>query len=363
MTKWDDQQANGRGPLRLDPFLDPKPWGGHELRRIGFVLPDDTLIGEAHLTASGATVAEGPLAGTTLGELVAADPEGTSGALGLRATGGVPVFPLLIKLIDAHDVLSVQVHPNDDEARAQQSLGKTEAWHVLSAGVDSELYLGLHTPSDLAELEIRARRGARTSGFLRAIPARPGETVLIPAGTIHALGAGIMVYEIQQPSGITYRLDDWGRVGTDGKPRDLHLDQSLAVAKPAYQPEPIAPVAIAPGQALLAACRYFALERLALSPEQTVSIDHPGSPAVVTLLDGNGVISAAGMELTIRPGETVVVFPRDMPATLRSEPTTLTALHGWVPDLAVDVAGPARAAGASDQEIAALAGPLDDLQT
>ena len=361
MTKRGDESARSQGPLRLDPYLDPKPWGGHGLRRIGFVLPDDTLIGEAHLTASGATVADGPLMGKTLGELVAADPEGTIGALGLRVTGGEPVFPLLIKLIDAHDVLSVQVHPNDDEARAQHSLGKTEAWHVLSAGVESELYLGLHTPSDLAELGIRARAGARTSGFLRAIPARPGETVLIPAGTIHALGAGIMVYEIQQPSGITYRLDDWGRVGTDGKPRELHLDQSLAVAKPAYQPEPIAPVPIAPGRSLLAACRYFSLERLALAPEQTVSIDHPESPAVVTLLDGNGIISAAGEELTIRPGETVVVFPRDMPAMLRSTPTTLTALHGWVPDLAADVVNPARLAGASDREIAALAGPLGNL--
>jgi hypothetical protein len=82
----------------------------------------------------------------------------------------------------------------------------------------------------------------------------------------------------------------------------------------------------------------------------------------VTLLDGNGVISAAGNELTVRPGETVVIFPRDMPATLRSEPTTLTALHGWVPDLEADVVSPARTAGASDREIAALAGPLGGLR-
>ena len=361
MANHDDQPAIARGPIRLNPHLDPKPWGGQGLRHIGFVFPDDAVIGEAHLTAPGAVVADGPLAGQTLGEIVLADPEGTIGALGLRATAGAPVFPLLIKLIDAHDVLSVQVHPDDEEARALGSPGKTEAWHVLSAGIESELYLGLHTPSDLDELAIRARSGARTSSFLRAIPARPMETVLIPAGTIHALGAGIMVYEIQQPSGITYRLDDWGRMGSDGKSRELHIDESLAVAKPAYQPEPIAPIEIEQGRTLLTACRYFALEKLSLTPDQTVTIDHPGSPAVLTLLDGNGIVSAAGKRIDIRPGETVVIFPRDMPATLHATPTTLTALHGWVPDLTAEIVHPALAAGASNARIAALAGPLNDL--
>src|SRR3954451_13901740 len=142
MASHDDQLVLERGPVRLSPYLDPKPWGGQGLRRIGFVFPEDAVIGEAHLTAPGAIVADGPLAGQTLEALVLADPAGTIGALGLRATGGAPVFPLLIKLIDAHDVLSVQVHPDDEEARVLGSPGKTEAWHVLSAGIDSELYLG-----------------------------------------------------------------------------------------------------------------------------------------------------------------------------------------------------------------------------
>ena len=124
---------------------------------------------------------------------------------------------------------------------------------------------------------------------------------------------------------------------------------------------PIAPIDIEPGRSLLTACRYFALEKLALAPDQTVTIDHSGSPAVLTLLDGNGVVSAAGTRLEIRPGETVVIFPRDMPATLHADPTTLTALHGWVPDLAAEIMLPAMAAGASNARIAALAGPLDDL--
>jgi len=170
-----------------------------------------------------------------------------------------------------------------------------------------------------------------------------------------------MVYEIQQPSGITYRLDDWGRMGSDGKPRELHIDQSLAVANPAYQPAPIAPIETEPGRSLLTACRYFALEKLALMPDQTVTIDHPGSPAVLTLLDGNGLVSAAGKRTELRPGETVVIFPRDMPATLHADPTTLSALHGWVPDLAAEIVQPALAAGASNAQLSALAGPLDDL--
>lgn len=355
------EQAGGYGVLRLVPALDAKPWGGRKLKQMGMRVPADTIIGEAHLTGAAATVNGGPFDGATLGELVARDPEGIAGRLGLAATGGLPIFPVLIKLIDANDVLSVQVHPGDAEAKSLDSVGKTEAWHVLSSNVGSGLYLGLNDPAQFDELAMLARSGGRTSSLLREIPARPQETVLIPAGTIHALGAGILVYEIQQPSGITFRFDDWGRVGADGQPRKLHIEESIAVSHPDLQPKPLVPIEIAPGRSLLVACRYFALEKLQLHAEEERTVEHEGSPAAITVLDGDGEIEAGGMVTRIQPGETVVVAPGELPAVVRSRYTTLNVLHGWVPELARDIVAPARAVGASDELIAALAGPRDDL--
>lgn len=356
------ERPDSYGVIKLAPALDAKPWGGQELERMGMRLPPGEIIGEAHLTGAAARINGGPFDGQTLGELVARDPDGIAGRLGLAATGGKPVFPLLIKLIDANDVLSVQVHPGDEEANALGSVGKTEAWHVLSAKVGAGLYLGLHDPAQFDELTLLARAGGRTSALLREIPARPQETVLIPAGTIHALGAGVLVYEIQQPSGITFRFDDWGRVGADGKPRELHIEESISVSRPELQPEPIQPIDVAPGHSLLTACRYFALEKIELRAGDETEIAHEGSPAAITLLDGDGEVEVRGEAVRIQPGETVIVVPGDLPAVVRSRLTTLTALHGWVPDLSRDIVEPALAAGAGEETIAALAGPLDDLR-
>jgi mannose-6-phosphate isomerase len=318
-----------RGPIKLAAALDPKPWGGRGLERFGFDLPAGELIGEALLTGSAARVMDGPDAGTTLGDLVMADPIWLCGERGLAATGGLPRFPLLTKLIDAREVLSVQVHPDDDAARALGGVGKTEAWHVLAAEPESLLYVGLSDPAGLPEIARLARAGERTGSLLRSHRAQPGETLLIPAGTIHAIGGGLLIYEIQQPSGITYRFDDWGRVGSDGQPRELHIEKSLAVARPDLQPEPILPVSAGPGRTLLVAHRYFSLERIDQAAASAISIDHPGSPAVVTVLSGAGVIEAAGISVSLSAGETAIVPPADLPATLRST-TGLTALHGWV---------------------------------
>jgi mannose-6-phosphate isomerase len=314
----------------LEPALDPKPWGGRALERFRFDLPHDTPVGEALLTGSAARVRSGPLAGSTLGELVAADPAWICGERGLAATGGLPLFPLLVKLIDAQEVLSVQVHPDDAAAAPLGGVGKTEAWHIIAADPGSLLYIGLNDPADFAELARRSRAGERTGDLLRAHVAQPGETLLIPAGTIHAIGGGLLIYEIQQPSGITYRFDDWGRVGSDGRPRELHIEESLAVAKPDLRPEPISPLAIAPGRALLVSHRYFSLERIDVPAGRAVTIEHAGSPAVVTLLEGAGELEAAGVAIPMTAGSTAVIPPGDLPGTLRST-AGLTALHGWVP--------------------------------
>src|SRR6476469_9287078 len=194
------------GPCRTTPKLDAKPWGGRRLAEFGIPLPAGARIGEALLTAPEAVLGSGPFTGQTLGDVVARDLETFLGVDGLAVAAGRPLFPLLVKLIDAERALSIQVHPNDAQAPAG-SPGKTEAWHVLAARPDAVIYAGLRDDVNLAQVAAAARAGRPLVDLLRAIPASVGMTILAPAGTIHALGAGLMVYEIQQPSAITYRLD------------------------------------------------------------------------------------------------------------------------------------------------------------
>jgi mannose-6-phosphate isomerase len=320
------------GPLVLRPHLDAKPWGGRRLERFGFDLPPDAPIGEALITAAEAVVARGAPAGYTLGEVVAANPEGVLGPSGLRATGGRPIFPLLIKLLDALEVLSIQVHPDDARAPAG-SLGKTEAWHVLEAGPGAVLYLGLQPGVTATQLAALARTGASTAGLLREVAAVPGTTFLLPAGTVHALGSGIVIYEIQQPSAITYRFDDWGRVDASGRSRELHVEEALAVLDPEFRPEPIPPAPLptsAGSRELLVSCRYFAAERIRLAAREALDLQAEGSPQALTLLSGTAGIEVAGRDERLVAGETAVTLAASGPARLRAE-TALTSIRGWVP--------------------------------
>lgn len=318
------------------PRLDVKPWGGRNLGRYGLDLPPGERIGEALVTAGDARVTAGYGQGRTLGDLVESDPAAHLGPVSIAAVGGRAVFPLLVKLIDAAENLSIQVHPNDDEARPLDRLGKTEAWHVLDAEPGASLYLGLQDGIDAVTFrETAARLDGSSAALTRTVPARPGATVLIPAGTIHALGAGVMVYEVQQPSDVTYRLDDWGRVDERGQPRDVHLDEGLAVLRTESMPNPVGPEA--PGQRrgdcrLLTACRYFALERLALDEGEDQAIGRPGSPCVVTMLEGAATIG----NLEIDAGSSAVVWPTAVPAMLRAASRCGTLLT-YVPDLGGDV--------------------------
>src|SRR5215213_7938853 len=261
------------GPVKLQPRLDPKPWGGRQLEAWGIPLPPGETIGEALLTDPEATVASGATPGTSLGELASRDPGSWIGDRGLEATGGRAIFPLLVKLIDGQADLSIQVHPDDRTAAAAGlGTGKTEAYHVLAANPGSIIYLGLDpgvTPDEFATSCRRANGSA--ASCLRHVPATPGMTVLIPAGTPHALGAGVIVYEIQQPSNVTFRLDDWGRVDASGMARALHHSEGLALVNPRSRPEPIPRVPLdtldncSVGRAFLVATPYFALERIVLT--------------------------------------------------------------------------------------------------
>jgi mannose-6-phosphate isomerase len=172
-----------------------------------------------------------------------------------------------------------------------------------------------------------------------------------------------LVYEVQQPSAITYRLDDWGRVDAAGNPREMHIEQGLAVTIPTYRPEVIPPVSLASTvgrRYLLVACRYFALEWMALAAGREERIVAPGSPHVVTCLRGAIHLWANGVERMVGAGGTAALLAASGDGRIRAVSSAIL-LHAWVPDLARDIVGPARAAGASDEALTRLAGPLDDI--
>lgn len=191
-----------------------------------------------------------------------------------------PYFPVLIKLIDSESNLSIQVHPSDDYAlKNENSFGKTEMWHIIAAKPGAGLYLGFKHETN--EEEVRARIKDNTlTDLLQFIPVKPGENYFIPSGTVHAIGAGVTLAEIQQNSNLTYRLYDYGRLGKDGKPRELHVDKAMKVVS--FKPyEPIRFPSPVMGE-----CSYF---RSILGKVEKGVIGAPkDSFASITFLSGEG---------------------------------------------------------------------------
>lgn len=355
------------GPLRVTPRLDAKPWGGARLAGLGFAVEGQEPLGEVVMTATGNRVAGGPHDGTTLGELIGADAVAMIGWRGLAATGGRALFPLLVKLIDAAEPLSIQVHPDDGRAAATDALGKTEAWHILAVEPGAGYYAGLVDGAGVDDLERAVREAPGTvAGLVREVAARAGETVLFPAGTLHALGAGVMVYELQQASEITYRLDDWGRVGSDGRPRTMHVAESLEAVDPSLRPEVIPPVRLLGGEVerdVLVACHHFALDRFRIAASRSAVLEARDTAQTVTVVGGAVELRAsgpAGVRFRVGVGETVVVPAVVASVEVRAvEPATV--LRAWVPDLQEDIVAPALAVGCGRGALAALSAPIDDV--
>lgn len=343
------------------PRFDRKPWGGRGLSRFGLDLPGEGPIGEALLTSRDVTISGGYGAGSTLGALIDDAPVQHLGRRAQAILGGRSLFPLLVKLIDAKDNLSIQVHPDGAGAEPYNALGKTEVWHVLAAGPGARLFAGLRPGVELdAFMTSAGARDGSTATLMRTIPAVSGSTLLLPAGTVHALGAGVVVYEIQQPSDLTFRIDDWGRTDAQGQSRELHVEQGRAAVRPAIMPELIRPIrrrAAIGERHLLSACRYFALERIALPAGGTVLIEAEDSPVVVTVLSGSAHLG----ERALGAGTSGVIWPLRARATALRATAPMVAFVGWVPDLLNDVIVPGRASGAGDEAIAALSGSLNDV--
>jgi mannose-6-phosphate isomerase len=295
-------------PLRFEPILREYLWGG---RRLGSELgkpigPGDHYAESWEIVDHGndqSIVAAVPLAGTTLHELVSQHGEALLGRHYPRRQ-----FPLLFKFLDACDVLSVQVHPNDEQAALLDppDLGKTEAWVVLAADPQAEIYAGLRSGVDRQQLACAVADG-RCDECLHVVRPAVGDCFLIEAGTVHALGGGLLIAEIQQASDTTFRLFDWNRVDRDGRPRRLHIEEALAAID--FARGPVGPRVPQPTDRphveRLAACEKFVLDRWRIdlaAPLATNERFH-----ILSVVAGGVSVSASGAEHSLARGGTLLV--------------------------------------------------------
>ncbi|WP_339303288.1 type I phosphomannose isomerase catalytic subunit [Paenibacillus sp. FSL R5-0519] len=320
-------------PLQFQPEFKERVWGGRALEQFG-LMPPEGHIGEGWMIAdhpNGTTkVLNGALAGKGLDEV--REQLGTEwlGTKGVSEKGGR--FPLLIKLLDCNDDLSVQVHPTDEyEALPPGELGKTEMWYVLDAKPGAHIIYGLNEGVDRATLKEALENGT-VMDTLRQVPVEAGDTFFIPAGTVHALCAGVVVAEIQQNSDTTYRIYDYNRPGLDGKPRELHVEDSLNVT--AYEGAGASTMKTnnaTPGEWLkLAECPYFVVEKGVVTERWELSTN-PDSFTILVVCEGEGTLEwahAASDRIELKAGQCYL-----LPANLGSYTLNgnTTVLRSYLP--------------------------------
>ncbi len=295
------------GPLRFQPIFRPYLWGGRRLQTmLNKKIPDDGVWAESwEIVDHGqdqSVVVAGPFEGRTLGELIQSDPHAV---LGLDANPEIG-FPLLLKYLDCNRVLSVQVHPDDayGARMAKPDLGKTEAWYVVDAEPGALIYAGLKPGIDRLALAEAIAEG-RTEETLQTLAPKAGDCVFIPAGTIHALGAGLVVAEIQQASDTTFRLFDWNRVGDDGKSRPLHIEQALEVID--YNQNDVAFVERCRSELgygdLLVDCDKFRLLEL----KKSAAIETDNGFVVVSVVKGQAILKSRNGVEKLALGESILI--------------------------------------------------------
>ena len=282
-------------PFLLIPIFDERPWGVRDLRPI-YTRVVNERIGESWLTWEDNRVANGPLAGRTLGELSKQYRRDLVGA----AAYCDDRFPLLVKFLFTRDKLSVQVHPDDEQARRSgQPCGKTECWYALMAKPGAQVALGLKPGTTLEDFE-QAIRDKRAEELLNWVDVHQGDMLYVAAGTVHTIGGGMILVETQQTSDITYRLYDYGR------PRELHIAEGLAATKLHTNAGTVVRRA-SDGPDVLVRSPFFQVEKVKLREPLHAEVK-PASPQVVVAIDGAGIVESQGMEpISFATGEAVVI--------------------------------------------------------
>lgn len=303
--------------MRLEPVVKEVVWGGRWLAdALGRPGAAGARLGESWEAFSGSAITDGEFAGSTIGELFAVHGAAMFGS----AAAGCPRFPLLVKFIDACENLSIQVHPNDRLAMEREGYpyGKTEFWYVLEAVPGAEIVYGLSGDS-VDRADIGAALAEGRSDIWRRVPVRPGDVVFIPAGTVHALTQGVVVYELQQDCDITYRLYDWGRTG-----REIHVEKGLqsidcdSPTREVTRPEMRTVDGVSAID--LAVCNYFRATHYEVS--HSVSFPPRADSFVLwTCIDGKFTLSSGESSMTLRRGDTVFVPANTVIALTSAGPT------------------------------------------
>lgn len=333
-------------------------WGGQRLAAwLELPEPRPTQLGETWQVFDTNEILNGPLAGKTLAQ---ATREYGVQLVGTRTMDRYGAdFPLLAKFIDANDRLSIQVHPDDEYAHTHEAAtgfhGKTEAWYILDATPGADIIYGLSQTCSREEFAA-AVAAENLEPLLHRLPVAAGDVVFVPARTLHAINAGIMLFEIQQKSDLTYRVYDYGRRDAKtGQPRELHLDKALDVID--FTPAPrtkTAPLPLDPeNRVLLVACPYFALERWTIIDQRKLATD-PGSFEIVTVIEGAAALNTSNNAALLQRGDSVVLPAMLGDYTIRNthSEAALQILRVYVPDLERDLIAPLRAQGYDDERIA-----------
>ncbi len=298
-------------PLRFEPIYQYRIWGGRHLADLLTApLPGDGPIGEAWLLSDrddhSSKVAAGPLKGSTIRQLLEQSPDEMLGKL----AGRFQRFPVLLKFLDAHEKLSVQVHPEDGQTDfiPAGETGKTEAWVVLKAEAVSRIYAGLKTGTTKDDLK-RALASREVPNVLASFAPKVGDAVFLRAGTVHSLG-GLVVFEVQENSDVTFRLNDWDRVDPQtGKPRPLQVEQAIAcIDFKQVEIGPVAPVMeeVAPVlRERLFHCKHFFVWRH--EGHSPFTVGAVGTPRVLVCLDGAGELENEGASYSLGKGEVLLL--------------------------------------------------------
>ncbi len=293
-------------PIRLESSLHQTLWGGRRFERDEWkrLPPGIELIGEAWETEINTIAQNHPYQGKSLGALVEEFGDALLGEQTIAIFGHR--FPLLAKFIDANAKLSVQVHPDDDYAAHYEAgkLGKTECWYVLDAAPGASIIHGFKTSTSRGAVQ-QAIEAVTLESLLEEVTVSPGDVIFVPAGTVHAIGSGVMLYELQEYSDITYRMYDYGRLTAAGTPRELHIERALDVARYDRSPRVKVRPVFLPGwpgcsDRCLVACRYFALHELVLG--------HPGEDLGYMNDETKQscvILTSLGASLKVRYGESL----------------------------------------------------------
>lgn len=300
-------------PFTFNPIFKQMVWGGRNLERLYHKnLPAGVSIGESWEITDRpdavSRIANGPLAGKDLRWLMENHPSELLG----KAKSQQGRFPVLVKIIDAQQTLSLQVHPPASMAAQLGGEPKTEMWYITQATPQGAIYSGLKKGITKTQFENQIQSGTVAACF-HHIPVQAGDAAFLPSGRVHALGEGLVLFEIQQNSNTTYRVFDWNRVGLDGRPRELHIAQAMAsIDFNDFEPSLLPRAGKDPdsGERVLVECEYFSTSEVKKAKEDRWSHLETDLPVIMGLVEGTIVVSDTQLETVLQPGDFCLIPAR-----------------------------------------------------